>query len=312
VAAREVVVLGSASQVPTRARNHNGYFLRWDDVGILFDPGEGTQRQMTFAGVPASAVTRICISHFHGDHCLGLPGVVQRMSLDGVPGPRHLAFPASGAPYVDRLRRASIFDDRVDLRLQPVEVDPAATTLVTVAATADWTLLAAPLRHPVDTLGWRVEERPARTMLPARLTRAGVRGPDVSRLLLEGAITVGGRRVTLDETSVERPGQVVAVVMDTAWCDGALALAQGADLLVCEATFASAEARLAAAYGHLTAAEAGRLAARAGVRRLLLTHFSQRYRDVAGLVEEAASAFSGDVVAAADLTTVEVPRRRPA
>src|ERR1700754_1579323 len=72
---RELVVLGTASQAPTRRRNHNGYFLRWDSEGLLFDPGEGTQRQMLFAGVTASQVTRICVTHFHGDHCLGLPGV---------------------------------------------------------------------------------------------------------------------------------------------------------------------------------------------------------------------------------------------
>ena len=73
VSARELVVLGTASQVPTRTRNHNGYLLRWDAEGILFDPGEGTQRQLILAGVPASAITAICITHAHGDHCLACP-----------------------------------------------------------------------------------------------------------------------------------------------------------------------------------------------------------------------------------------------
>ena len=82
VSNRELVILGTASQAPTRSRNHNGYFLRWDDEGLLFDPGEGTQRQMLFAGVTASQITRICVTHLHGDHCLGLPGVLARMSLD--------------------------------------------------------------------------------------------------------------------------------------------------------------------------------------------------------------------------------------
>ena len=71
---RELVVLGTASQVPTRQRNQNGYLLRWDGEGILFDPGEGTQRQMLHAGVAAHDLTRICVTHFHGDHSLGLPG----------------------------------------------------------------------------------------------------------------------------------------------------------------------------------------------------------------------------------------------
>ena len=91
---RELVVLGTASQAPTRRRNHNGYFLRWDGEGLLFDPGEGTQRQMLFAGVTASQVTRVCITHFHGDHCLGLPGVLQRMSLDRVPHVVEICYPA--------------------------------------------------------------------------------------------------------------------------------------------------------------------------------------------------------------------------
>jgi ribonuclease Z len=307
---RELVVLGTASQVPTRERNHNGYFLRWDDDGVVFDPGEGTQRQLLFAGVRASAVTRICITHFHGDHCLGLPGVLQRLSLDGVTRPVALSFPASGAVYVDRLRHASVFDDRLDLRLLPVGAEAAGRGLLTVDDAGHWALRAAALRHSVETIGWRVEERPGRRMLPERLARAGIAGADVGRLEREGAVVVGGRRIELEEMSVVRRGQVVAFVMDTAWCDGAVELASGADLLVCEATFASAEADLAAAYGHLTASQAGRLAAEAGARRLLITHFSQRYPDVSPLVEEAAAAFSGDVVAAADLMRVAIPPSR--
>ena len=90
---RELVVLGTACQVPTRARNHNGYFLRWDDEGLLFDPGEGTQRQMLFAGVTAHQVTRVCVTHFHGDHSLGLPGVLQRMALTRSPAPSRSPIP---------------------------------------------------------------------------------------------------------------------------------------------------------------------------------------------------------------------------
>ena len=118
---RELVVLGTASQAPTRYRNHNGYFLRWDDDGILFDPGEGTQRQMLLAGVRSSSVTWILITHFHGDHCLGLPGVVQRLSLDAVTQPVELCYPASGQVFVDRLLGAAIFDMRIELRLRPVD-----------------------------------------------------------------------------------------------------------------------------------------------------------------------------------------------
>ncbi len=117
---RELVVLGTASQAPTRQRNHNGYLLRWDGEGLLFDPGEGTQRQMLHAGVAASDITRICLTHFHGDHCLGLPGIVQRLSLDRVEHPVTAYYPASGAEYFARLHHASSFYERAVLREEPV------------------------------------------------------------------------------------------------------------------------------------------------------------------------------------------------
>jgi ribonuclease Z len=109
---RELVVLGTGSQVPSRERTQNGYFLRWDNEGFLFDPGEGTQRQMLYAGVAAGAITRLCITHFHGDHCLGMPGIVQRLSLDDVPHPVRAHYPASGQKYFTRLRYAASFFER--------------------------------------------------------------------------------------------------------------------------------------------------------------------------------------------------------
>ena len=120
MAAREVTVLGTASQVPTRYRNHNGYLLRWDDEGILFDPGEGTQRQMTFAGVTTAAITRICITHFHGDHRLGLAGISQRISLDRVPHPVFVHYPHSWQIYYEPLRAASPFKDVADIVPLPI------------------------------------------------------------------------------------------------------------------------------------------------------------------------------------------------
>ena len=299
------MVLGTASQAPTRYRNHNGYFLRWDDEGILFDPGEGTQRQMLLAGVRSSSITRICITHFHGDHCLGLPGVVQRLSLDEVDHAVELFFPATGAPYAERLLDASVFEHNVELLLRPV----AAPGIVVDNGTV--VLRAERLDHEPETLGWRLEERAGRTMLPGRLEEAGVRGPDVRRLQREGSIDVAGRTrpVLLEEVSVERAGQAMAFVMDTGWCGGARALAEGADLLVCEATFAESEADLARRFRHLTAGQAGCLAAQSGARRLVITHFSQRYPDASVLFEEASAHFD-DVVCAEDLTTVSVPPRR--
>ncbi|TQM43049.1 ribonuclease Z [Pseudonocardia cypriaca] len=300
MAGRELVVLGTASQAPTRTRNHNGYLLRWDGEGFLFDPGEGTQRQMLLAGVPSSAITRICLTHFHGDHCLGVPGIVQRLSLDGVAHPVVAHYPASGREYFARLRHASSFHEVADLWEEPVERDGV------LASGPAGVLEARRLDHPVEAFGYRFTEPDGRRMLPGRLAERGISGPDVGRLQREGVLG----QVRLEDVSVPRRGQRFAFVMDTRLCDAVYALADGADMLVIESTFLTADEPLARTYGHLTARQAASVAADCGVRKLVLTHFSQRYADPARFAEEAAEVFDGEVVVAEDLARVPLPPRR--
>jgi ribonuclease Z len=297
------VVLGTSAGVPTRRRNHNGYALRWDDELLLFDPGEGTQRQMLLADVSAARVTRICITHFHGDHCLGLPGVLQRRAQDRPDAPCDVYFPAGAADHFTRMTMATASARPTGATGHPVRSGA-------VAKGRTFTLSAAPLDHRVPAVGWRVTEPDGRRMLPDRLEAAGVRGPAIGRLVAAGALEVDGRRVRLEDVSVPRRGQRFAFVMDTRLCDAAFTLADGADLLVCEATFLAGDEAMAVRYGHLTAAQAGRIAAEAGARRLVLTHFSQRYGDdAAPFVEEARTTFDGDVVGVNDLDVVAVPAR---
>ncbi|MBF6334006.1 ribonuclease Z [Nocardia transvalensis] len=301
---RELVVLGTASQVPTRQRNHNGYLLRWDSEGLLFDPGEGTQRQMQFAGVSATGLTRICLTHFHGDHCLGLPGVLARLNLDQVPHPVDVCYPGSGQVFYERLR--DVVPWFPGLRERPIAAEGPITL-----GDAAFTLEAVRLSHRIDTFGYRLVEPDGRRMLPDRLAALGIVGPDIGRLQREGTLRLAdGRVVTVDEVSTPRRGQRFAFVMDTRMCSGVEELAQDADMLVIEATFLDADAALAHEFGHLTAAEAARVAAAAGVRTLVLTHFSQRYSELEGHRAEASKYFDGELIVAEDLMRVPLPTRR--
>ncbi|EST20912.1 ribonuclease Z [Streptomycetaceae bacterium MP113-05] len=300
---RELVVLGTASQVPTRHRNHNGYLLRWDGEGVLFDPGEGTQRQMLRAGVAAHDIHRVCVTHFHGDHSLGLAGVIQRINLDRVPHPVIAHYPASGEHFFERLRHATAYRETAELRQEPVPDQDRAVLFRGPAHT----LTAQRLSHPVEAYGYRLTEQDGRRMLPERLRAHGITGPDVGRLQQEGSL----RGVTLDEVSAPRPGQRFAFVMDTRLCDGVYALAEDCDMLVIEATFLDEDAGLADEHGHLTAGQAGRVAAESGVRHLVLTHFSQRYADPAAFTAQArAAGFRGALTTAQDLDRIALPRRR--
>ncbi|MFD5516674.1 ribonuclease Z [Streptomyces sp. NPDC127066] len=300
MSARELVVLGTASQVPTRHRNHNGYLLRWDGEGLLFDPGEGTQRQMLRAGVAAHDLHRICVTHFHGDHALGLGGVIQRINLDRVPHEVTAHYPLSGQHFFERLRYATAYRETVPLTEAPVADDGVLVT------TPAYTLEARRLSHPVESFGYRLVEPDGRRMLPERLAEHGIGGPDVGVLQREGSL----RGVTLDDVSEIRRGQRFAFVMDTRLCEGVDALAEGCDLLVIESTFLDGDHQLASDHGHLTAGQAGRVAREAGVRHLVLTHFSQRYPDPGEFEREArAAGFDGELTVAHDLVRVPVPKR---
>lgn len=294
------MVLGTASQVPTRHRNHNGYLLRWDGEGILFDPGEGTQRQMLRAGVAAHDINRICVTHFHGDHSLGLAGVIQRINLDRVPHPVTAHYPASGQKFFDRLRYATAYRETVQLAEEPVAEDG-------ILARGDaYALDAVRLSHPVESFGYRVTEPDGRRIRPELLALHGIKGPDVGRIQREGSL--GG--VTLDEVSEARAGQRFAFVMDTRLCEGVEVLAAGCDMLVIESTFLDEDVRLATDHGHLTAGQAARVARDGGVRHLVLTHFSQRYGDPSEFERQArAAGFEGELTIAADLVRVPVPKR---
>ena len=302
------MVLGTASQAPTRYRAHNGFVLRWDDQLVLFDPGEGTQRQFIFAGISVARLTAVCITHFHGDHSLGLAGVIQRRALDarsrpgGLP-PLPVFFPGDGQEFFDHLRSASIFHDTSRVEPRPIGNAGVAGAVGPLELRADF------LRHRVTTLGYRLSEPARRRVDPKALQRVGIAGADVGRLLDQGWIDTAAGRVDADDVSNMQPGQSMAFVMDTAPCPAAVELARNVDLLVAESTYLESEVELAAMYRHLTAAQAATIARQANARRLVLGHFSARYSDNVGFAAEA-GAIHPDVVVAEDLAVIGVPTRK--
>jgi ribonuclease Z len=218
-----------------------------------------------------------------------------------------VCYPAESRDVFLRLRHAALFRDRLNLRERPVASGG------TITDTPSLRLEAQRLSHSVPTFGYRLVEPDGRRMLPGQLAARGIAGPDVGRLQRQGRLVAGDRVVTVEQVSEPRRGQRFAFIMDTRLCDAVFALADQADMLVCESTFADAEAALARDYGHLTAGQAGRIAAESGARLLVLTHFSQRYGPADGqrLAGEAAAAFGGEVVLAHDLDRVPVPPRHP-
>lgn len=301
MSSRELIVLGTAGQAPTRGRSLGGCALKWDGEMVLFDPGEGFQRQCLLAGVAVSRASTLLLTHLHGDHCLGLPGVLQRRILDGATDRLSVYYPAASQAVFEHLIYSSLFTEIDVVDAHPVEAGSLGC-IGELALTASW------LEHPVPTLGYRLSEPDTMRLDADRLAVDGIAGAAVGELLRSEHVEVAGTTHHLREYQLPRPGQSMAYVLDSALCDAAIELATGVDLLVCEATYLDAEQAAARQRGHMTAREAGWLAREAGARRLVLTHFSNRYQDLAPFAAEAGE-LHDDVVVATDLMTVSVPRR---
>jgi len=297
---RILTVLGTSSQQPTRYRNHGAYLLRWNEEGLLFDPGEGTQRQFIFANIAPPVVKRIFISHFHGDHCLGLGSFLMRLNLDKVSQPIHCYYPASGKKYFDRLRYGTIYHENIEVVEHPIEKSGV------VCDDGKFKIEACFLKHGIPNIGWRITEADTLKFYKEKLNELNIKGPLVKKLQEDGAITINDKTVLLKDVTWTRKGAAIAVVIDTRYCEEAVDLAKNAELLLCESTYLEEHKDLAHKNFHLTAKEAATIAQQAKAKKLILTHYSARYLKSGDFEKEARQVFK-ESYAANDLDNFPFP-----
>jgi ribonuclease Z len=297
----DVVFLGTSGSAPTAQRAPSATLVRRGGERLLFDCGEGTQRQLLRSDVGLVDLEEIFLTHLHADHVLGLPGMLKTFALRGRDVPLTIRGPAGTDALLRDLRR--IFG-RLTFRLDVVELRPGD-----VQERDGYALEAFPVRHAATGVGYRLAEhlRPGRFDVEAS-ERLGV--PDGPA---RGALQ-RGEPVTLDDGSVvrpevvvgpARPGRTLVLTGDTAPCASVVDAASGADLLVHEATFLAEERERARETGHSTAGEAALAAREAGVKLLALTHVSSRY-GAAAVAEEAQALFPATVVPR-DFDVIELP-----
>lgn len=298
----KAVFLGTASMVPTKHRNVSSVFVEHLGDCYLCDCGEGTQRQMNIAGLNRHRVNTVLISHWHGDHMSGLIGLLQTKDKVPEPEPVTIIGPNGSKDHMDHLLQSCHFNLSYDVEV--VEV-PRSEDF-------DWSndetrVEACYLDHGVPCVGFRIAERAKRRVKMDALREKGVpEGPHIGELQGGQVVTYDGKQLDPDTYTYIPEEDVVAYVVDTRPCEGARRLADQANVLIAEATFDNDTQKRAREYGHMTAEEAAEIAVDATVDRLFLTHFSQRFRDVKPLAEEARSVFD-DTVPAKDFLEVNVP-----
>ena len=277
----QVTFLGTSSGVPTRARNVSAVAVRLAQRSELwlFDCGEGTQHQFLRSDLRLSQLRRIFITHMHGDHVFGLPGLLASLGLSGSSGGVDLYGPDPLESYLEGVLRTS--STRIGYPLAVHQVRNAAESDRLVFEDADLTVRATPLHHRVPAYAYRVEEKPK----PGRFDIAKARelaippGPVYASLKRGETVTLDdGRQIDGKTLSgPERAGASLVYCTDTVFCEAAVNLSRGADLLIHESTFSHAEADMAFQRQHSTSTMAAQTAAEAGVGQLVLTHLSPRY-----------------------------------
>ena len=310
----QVTFLGTSSGVPTRARNVSAVALRLPQRSDLwlFDCGEGTQHQFLRSDLRVSQLSRIFVTHMHGDHIFGLPGLLASLGLAGSCDGIDLYGPDPLRDYLEGVMRTSSM--RISYPLRTHRVKEAASSGAVLLEDDDISVRCTLLTHRVPAYAYRVEQKPRAGRFDVAQAQAlGIPpGPVYAELK-------AGREVVLEDGRIingaslcgpERPGCSVVYCTDTVFSEAAVELAQGADLLIHESTFAHAEAEMAFARQHSTSTMAAQTALAAGVKQLMLTHLSPRYMPgnpvtPDDLLEEARAIFPNTELAK-DFLSVEV------
>ena len=298
----DLTFLGTGSMVPTKERNVQSIHIQYKGDVILVDCGEGTQRQMNIAGLNRLKVQKVLISHWHGDHVSGLIGLVQTMSGINQDFTLHIYGPKGSKEKMRHLLKSCYFDLRIGIKvheLNPKNVDAFFEN-------EDYKLECTKLKHSVPCLGYNfILKDKVRIDMDKVKTLKLKEGKWLQKIQKNEIVKVKGKEIKPEDISFIQPGNKISIVLDTRFTKNAIKLAENADLLISESVYANDLQELASKYKHMTAHDAAKIAERAKVKKLILTHFSQRYKDTKELVADAKQFFK-NVEAAKDFMKVKI------
>ncbi|MCD6464599.1 ribonuclease Z [Candidatus Woesearchaeota archaeon] len=299
----ELTFLGTSCMTPTKQRNVTSFFLHDQGVGILIDCGEGTQRQMQFANINRNRVDYLLITHWHADHTSGIPGLLQ--TLNAVRKTKYLRLfgPKTTNYHFSHLLKAFSFGLE-HLKIFVKEVNSEKP--VRFFSNKQLSFYAVNLEHSVPVIGFSIVKKPYRKIDLARAEKFGLKPSPLLGMLQKGlSITHKGVKIKPEDVTYWTKPKKVTFILDTVFTEKAVELAKDSDVLVCESTYAEQHIDKAVEYKHMTAKQAAMIAKQAGVKKLYLTHFSQRYEDLTQLLQEARQVFKNTFLAN-DLETIKI------
>lgn len=295
----EIIFLGTASMVPTKERNPSTILINYGNEGILIDCSEGTQRQLKIAGIKLTKITKILISHWHGDHVLGLPGLIQSLGASDYGKTLKIFGPKGTKKYFEALTKTFLFDRKVELEINEISKGKFFEN-------NEFFLEALPLEHGIPTLGFNFIEKDRRKIDLKKIKKLGIEeGPLLGELQDGKTINFKGKKIKPEHAAYIEKGKKITIITDTLLCDNCYKLAKNSDLLICEATYSSKLEGKGEEYLHMTAKQAAQLANKANAKKLILTHFSARYKNTQEIEEDARDIFD-DIICAKDFMRINI------
>lgn len=286
----EIVFLGTGCMQPTKTRNHAGVLLKYKKENILFDCGEGIQRQIRIAGEKPAKITRLFISHWHGDHVFGIPGLLSSMGADQSEQTLRIYGPKGSKAYLQHMFKSFAAKDIIPYKVHEVSQD-------IVLETDEFMVRAYTLKHSAPCLGYSFIEKDRRRIDVGKAKKLHLEGPVLGKIQEGKSVTVNGKKINPDDVSYVVEGKKISYGTDTAACNGVNKLAEDADLLILEGTLLDELRNNAAKSKHLTVKQAALIASENNTQKLVITHISPRYKSGSELREEAQQYFNNSVVA---------------
>ena len=295
----QITFLGTSSMVPTKERNQTAVFLSYGSEGILFDCGEGTQRQFKIAGISLTKITKVLISHWHGDHVLGLPGLIQSLSSMEHKNILEIYGPSGTKKRMEKMFEAFVFDKRLSFVVKEIKSG-------IFFENKDFQLSTYSLEHSIETLGYKFIERDKMKVDIKKVKKLNIpSGPLIGRIQQGKAIEYNNTKIYPADVTYIQAGKKIAYITDTVLCSNCYKIADNADLLICESTYSSKLVNKSEEYGHMTAKQAAELANKSNAKQLVLIHFSARYKNTQEIEEDARNIFD-NVVCAKDFMKINI------